>query len=289
MNEKRLPSSKQDGGTLYLVATPIGNLGDISARAAATLASVDFIAAEDTRVSAKLLNHLQIKKNLISYHEHNRAESGEKIVARLLAGESCALVTDAGMPAISDPGQELVKLCADAGIPVLAIPGASAVVCAVALSGLPSGRWMFEGFLSTAKKSRFAHLDELKTEKRTMVFYEAPHKLRRTLADMLEVLGDRRVALSRELTKIHEETVRTTLAAAVTYYETTEPRGEFVLVIEGYVEPPSEKPTLGDALNAVKKLTETGKSLKDAVKQVSAELGIAKNALYEAAVARSGD
>jgi 16S rRNA (cytidine1402-2'-O)-methyltransferase len=191
------------------------------------------------------------------------------------------------MPAISDPGQELVKLCADAGIPVLAVPGASAVVCAVALSGLPSGRWTFEGFLSTAKKSRFAHLDELKTEKRTMVFYEAPHKLRRTLADMLEVLGDRCVALSRELTKIHEETVRTTLAAAVAYYETAEPRGEFVLVIEGYTEPPNEKPTLADALAAVQRLTASGKSLKDAVKQASAEYGIAKNALYEAAVERS--
>jgi len=284
MTEKVMPPSDLEGGTLYLVATPIGNLGDISARAAATLGAVDFIAAEDTRVSVKLLNHLQIKKNLISYHEHNRIESGEKIVARLLAGESCALVTDAGMPAISDPGQELVKLCDEAGIAVLAIPGASAVVCAVALSGLPSGRWTFEGFLSTARKSRFEHLSELKTERRTMVFYEAPHKLRRTLADMLEAFGDRRISVSRELTKLHEETLRMTLSRAVAHFDATEPRGEFVLAIEGYVEPEDAKPTLADALEIVAELTEGGASLKDAVKQAAAQCGVAKNALYDAAV-----
>ena len=282
-----MPPSLSGGGTLFLVATPIGNLGDISLRAAETLEAVDFIAAEDTRVTIKLLNHLQIKKNLISYHEHNRRESGEKIIARLLAGESCALVTDAGMPAISDPGQELVSLCAEVGVQVLAIPGASAVVCAVALSGLLSGRWTFEGFLSTAKKSRTEHLSELKTEHRTMVFYEAPHKLRRTLADMLEAFGDRRISISRELTKLHEETLRLTLSAAVAHFESREPRGEFVLVIEGYVEPEDAKPTLDDALCRVREMTADGASVKDAVKAVSAELGIAKNALYKAATAES--
>ena len=289
-NRKATENTASGGklGVLYLVATPIGNLGDISVRAADTLATADFIAAEDTRVSAKLLNHLQIKKNLISYHEHNRVESGEKIVTRLLAGECCALVTDAGMPAISDPGQELVKLCAEAGVQVLAIPGASAVVCAVALSGLPSGRWTFEGFLSTARKSRTEHLAELKTEHRTMVFYEAPHKLRRTLADMLAAFGDRRISLSRELTKIHEETLRMTLSQAVAHFEATEPRGEFVLVIEGYVEPEEAKPTLEDALKRVRGLTADGASLKDAVKQAAGECGVAKNRLYEAAIADRG-
>ena len=283
MSEKVLPPSDLEGGTLYLVATPIGNLGDISVRAAATLEAVDFIAAEDTRVSAKLLRHLEIKKHLISYHEHNRAESGEKIIARLLAGEACALVTDAGMPAISDPGQELVKLCAEAGVQVLAIPGASAVVCAVALSGLPSGRWTFEGFLSTARKSRMEHLTEVKTERRAMVFYEAPHKLRRTLADMLAAFGDRRVSISRELTKLHEETLRITLSQAVAHFEEREPRGEFVLVIEGYTPSADDGVTLDDALAMVCKLTDGGASLKDATKAVSVETGIAKNTLYKAA------
>ncbi|MDR0839761.1 MAG: 16S rRNA (cytidine(1402)-2'-O)-methyltransferase [Oscillospiraceae bacterium] len=271
-------------GALYLVATPIGNLGDISARAAKTLSDVDFIAAEDTRVTAKLLNHLDVKKPVISYHEHNRVESGAKIVARLLAGETCALVTDAGMPAVSDPGEELVKLCADAGVAVLAIPGASAVVCAVALSGLPAGRWTFEGFLSTARKSRFEHLEELKTERRTMVFYEAPHKLRRTLADMLEAFGDRKISLSRELTKLHEQTLRLTLSEAVQYYETTEPRGEFALVVEGCAASESEKPTLTDALDVVQRHIDGGSSLKDAVKLASAATAFPKNALYDAAV-----
>ena len=270
-------------GILYLVPTPIGKLGDISARCAETLATVDFIAAEDTRVSLKLLNHLGLKKPLVSYYEHNQAESGQKILSRLLAGESCALVTDAGMPAISDPGQGLVDLCIGAGVPVLAVPGPSAVTTAVALSGLPSGRFTFEGFLSTAKKSRFEHLDSLKAEKRTMVFYEAPHKLRATLRDMLSAWGDRELALCRELTKLHEETVRTTLSAACAFYEENEPRGEYVLVIRG-AEEEEHGITVEEALALVRALQEGGSSLKDAVKRVAADHGLSKNELYDLAI-----
>ena len=245
-------------GTLYLVATPIGNLGDISPRAAEVFSSVDFIAAEDTRVTIKLLNHLNIKKPLVSYYEHNRAESGDKIVSRLLGGESCALVSDAGMPAISDPGEDLVRLCAENGIQVISIPGPCAAVCAMALSALPSGRFTFEGFLSTAKKSRFEHLEELKTEKRTMIFYEAPHKLRATLSDMLEYFGDRRISICRELTKLHEETLRFTLSEAVRYYEETTPKGEFVLVVEGAGDNDAPTVTVDDAAEMVLELYDKG-------------------------------
>ena len=202
-------------GTLYLVATPIGNLGDFSPRAVETLQNADFIAAEDTRVSVKLLNHFDIKKPLVSYHEHNRASAGQAILTRLLGGETCALVTDAGMPAISDPGEDLVRLCAENGVPVLAIPGCCAAVYALAVSGLPTGRFTFEGFLPSGKKERREQLHELTGETRTMIFHEAPHRLRATLADMAEAFGgDRKIALCRELTKLHEDTVRTTLAAA---------------------------------------------------------------------------
>ncbi len=271
-------------GMLYLVATPIGNLGDISARAASVLAEVDFIAAEDTRVTLKLLNHLNIKKPLVSYYAHNRIESGEKIIKLILNGETCALVTDAGMPAVSDPGEELVRTCAEAGITIQAVPGACAAVTALALSGLPSGRFTFEGFLSTAKKSRFEHLNTLKTEKRTMIFYEAPHKLRATLRDMLNTFGDRRVSISREMTKLHEETLRTTLKEASAHFEATAPRGEFVLVIEGAALPDTPETSLDDALSAVFKLRGAGHSLKDAVKQCAGETGLPKNVLYDAAL-----
>ncbi len=271
-------------GILYLVATPIGNLGDISSRAAAVLGDVDFIAAEDTRVSLKLLNHLNVKKPLVSYYEHNRAESGEKIVRRILDGENCALVTDAGMPAVSDPGEDLVRLCADEGITVQAIPGACAAVTALALSGLPSGRFTFEGFLSTAKKSRFEHLSALKAETRTMIFYEAPHKLRASLRDMLEAFGDRRVSISRELTKLHEETMRTTLQKASEHFEQTPPRGEFVLIIEGAIPLKTHTISLDETLNAIAGLRSGGLSLKDAVKQCAAETGWPKNVLYDAAL-----
>ena len=275
-------------GRLYLVGTPIGNLGDLSPRAAETLESADFIAAEDTRVTLKLLNHLGIRKPLVSYYEHNRASSGEKILERIRAGETCALVTDAGMPAISDPGEDLAALCAGAGIEVVAVPGPSAVVTALALSGLPTGRFTFEGFLSTAKRSRFEHLEELRGERRTMVFYEAPHKLLATLKDMLAVWGDRRIALCREMTKLHEETIRTTLSAAAELYSETPPRGEFVLVIGGAADVPEEAYTLSDAAELAERYRAEGMSLKDAVKKASAVTGLSRNAVYDAAVKGDG-
>lgn len=221
-------------GTLYLVATPIGNLGDFSPRAVEILESVDFIAAEDTRVSVKLLNHFHIKKSLVSYHEHNHVTAGQAILARLLAGESCALVTDAGTPAISDPGEDLVRLCGERGVNIVAIPGCCAAINALAVSGLPTGRFTFEGFLTVNKKSRREHLERLRDEERTMVFHEAPHKLRTTLQDLCAAFGpERRIALCREMTKLHEETWRTTLGEAAARYETTSPKGEYVLVIAG--------------------------------------------------------
>jgi len=272
-------------GTLYLVGTPIGNLSDFSPRGIETLQTVDFIAAEDTRVTIKLLNHFEIKKPLISYFAHNQRERGLEILTRLLAGESCALVSDAGMPAISDPGEELVALCAEHGVPVICIPGPSAFVTALAISGLPTGRFTFEGFLSTANKSRREHLKSLKHESRTMVFYEAPHKLPHTLADMLEAWGDRRISLCRELTKKFEETIRTTLAEAAGRYSTEKPRGEFVLVIEGAPETePAEAFSLEEALTMLRLRMEAGTSLKDAAREISEETGISKNRLYSEAV-----
>ena len=272
-------------GTLYLVPTPIGNLNDISPRCARTLAEADFIAAEDTRVSLKLLNHLEIKKSLVSYHEHNKAESGGKILARLLAGETCALVTDAGSPAISDPGEDLVRLCAENGVEVLSIPGCCAAVNALAVSGLPTGRFTFEGFLTVNKKSRRERLDSLKVEERTMIFHEAPHKLRTTLEDLCAAFGpERRVALCRELTKLHEETVRTTLGEAVTYYAGNTPKGEYVLVVAGAEPVEAPAVTLEDAVAQVLALKEQGMRLKDAAKEVAEHTGLSKNELYAAAL-----
>ncbi len=221
-------------GTLYLVPTPIGNLGDISQRMAQTLAEADFIAAEDTRVSIKLLNHLGLKKPMLTYHRHNTETGGQAVLDRLLAGENCALVTDAGMPAISDPGEELVARCAQQGIPVVTIPGPCALVTALAASGQPTGRFTFEGFLAMNKKNRRAHLDALREEERTMIFYEAPHKLQATLKDLCQTFGpDRPVSLCRELTKLHEEIRRTTLGEAEEYYRENPPKGEFVVVVRG--------------------------------------------------------
>ena len=268
-------------GTLYLVPTPIGNLGDISARMADTLAQVDFIAAEDTRVTLKLLNHLGLKKPMVSYYRHNTGESGAAVLSRLLAGESCALVTDAGTPAISDPGEDLVRQCAQAGVPVVSIPGPCALITALAASGLPTGRFTFEGFLAMNKKNRRAHLEELRQEQRTMIFYEAPHKLNATLADLAEVFGpDRRISLCRELTKLHEEVRRTTLGEAMAWYEENPPRGEFVLVVEGAAESAKETPTLEQGLERVAQLRAEGLSLKDAARQAAKETGLPKNELY---------
>lgn len=270
--------------TLYLVPTPIGNLGDISDRCREILQAVDFIAAEDTRVSLKLLNHLGIKKSLVSYHEHNKAESGEKILARLQAGESCALVTDAGTPAISDPGEDLVRLCTEAGVPVCSIPGPCAAITALSVSALPARRFTFEGFLSAAKKERKEQLNRLVREERTMIFYEAPHKLRATLLDLLETFGgERKIALCRELTKLHEDIQRTTLREAVAFYQTNDPRGEYVLVLSG-CEADTEILTQEQALNLIAALMGRGLSKKDAVKQVARETGFPKNALYDAAI-----
>lgn len=270
-------------GTLYLVPTPIGNLGDISPRAKKTLAEADFIAAEDTRVSLKLLNHLELKKPLVSYYEHNKNESGPRIVERLLAGESCALVTDAGSPAISDPGEDLVALCAKAGVCVCAIPGPCAAVTALSVSGLPTGRFCFEGFLSTNKKSRREHLDSLKSERRTMIFYEAPHKLQNTLKDLTDAFGpERRISLCRELTKLHEQILRMTLGEALAYYTENDPRGEYVLILEGAAETSEEALTLEDAVSLALERIASGASKKDAVREVSRETGFPKNALYDA-------
>ena len=270
-------------GTLYLVPTPIGNLGDISPRAKKTLAEADFIAAEDTRVSLKLLNHLELKKPLVSYYEHNKNESGPRIVERLLAGESCALVTDAGSPAISDPGEDLVALCAKAGVCICAIPGPCAAVTALSVSGLPTGRFCFEGFLSTNKKSRREHLDSLKSERRTMIFYEAPHKLQNTLKDLTDAFGpERRISLCRELTKLHEQILRMTLGEALAYYTENDPRGEYVLILEGAAEASEEALTLEDAVSLALERIASGTSKKDAVREVSRETGFPKNALYDA-------
>ena len=268
--------------TLYIVGTPIGNLGDFSPRAVEILQSVDFIAAEDTRVTLKLLNHFGIKKPMISYFEHNRFERGEIICQRLENGENAALVSDAGMPAISDPGELLVKQCAQRDIPVLAVPGPSAVVTALAVSGLPTGRFSFEGFLSTNRKGRSDHLQSLKNDPHTLVFYEAPHKLCRTLSDLYEVFGDRRIALVRELTKIHEEVFRTTLSGAIAHYAENPPRGEFVLVIEGAPEDTGETEpmTLQEAVRMARQQMEQGASAAAAAKEAAALSGLRKNEIY---------
>ena len=271
-------------GILYLVATPIGNLGDFSPRAVETLRAADFIAAEDTRVSVKLLNHFDIKKPLVSYHEHNRAAAGQTILERLLSGETCALVTDAGTPAISDPGQELVALCAENGVTVQAIPGCCAAIAALAVSGLDTRRFTFEGFLPSGKRERRAALEELSGERRTMVFHEAPHRLRQTLSDMAELLGDRPIALCRELTKLHEDTVRTALAQAAAFYRDNEPRGEYVLVVAGREGQDAPAMTMEEGVARVVALRDGGMKLKDAVRRVADDTGLPRNALYDAAL-----
>ena len=274
-------------GTLYLVATPIGNLGDFSPRALETLETVDFIAAEDTRVSMKLLNHFEIRKPLVSYHEHNHVSAGQSILNRLLSGESCALVTDAGTPAISDPGEDLVRLCAENSVPVYSIPGCCAAVNALAVSGLPTGRFTFEGFLTVNKKSRRERLEALKNEERTMIFHEAPHKLLSTLEDLSAAFGpDRRVALCRELTKLHEETRRCTLGEAVAHYSENVPKGEFVLVLAGAEPREAAAVPLEDAVAQVLTLKAQGVRLKDAAREVAEHTGLSKNELYAAALER---
>ena len=273
-------------GILYLVPTPIGNLGDLSERIIETLREADFIAAEDTRVSLKILNHLGIKKPMVSYYRHNTESSGPQILSRILAGENCALVTDAGTPAVSDPGEDLVRLCAENGVEVLAVPGCCAAVNALAVSGLPTGRFTFEGFLSTNKKERREHLASLAGERRTMIFHEAPHKLRTTLDDLCAAFGpERRIALCRELTKLHEETMRTTLGGAVDYYRENAPRGEYVLVLAGREPEQAAEVTLEEGARQVLALKAQGAKTKDAVRQVADATDLGRNELYAAAVA----
>lgn len=267
-------------GKLFVVGTPIGNLSDFSPRGVETLRNVDFIAAEDTRVSVKLLNHFEIKKPMVSYFEHNKREKGQEIIARILNGENCAVITDAGMPCISDPGEDLVFLAHQNGVKVESVPGPSALVTALAVSGMPSGRFTFEGFLSVNKQSRKEHLAALKNESRTMIFYEAPHKLAATLKDMLNFFGDRNIALVRELTKLHETIERTTLCDAAQYYSENAPKGEFVLIVEGKVEEKVEEVTLDEAVKMAKELTEKGMSASQAAKAVAAQTGFKKNEIY---------
>ena len=271
-------------GQLILVGTPIGNLGDMSPRAIEAMETCDFIAAEDTRVTMKLLNHFGIKKPLVSYYEHNKRSSGEVITARLLNGENCVLVTDAGMPCISDPGEDLIRLCAERGIQTVVIPGPSAVIAALAVSGLETGRFCFEGFLSVNKKSRGEHLQSLQNEKRTMIFYEAPHKLSAMLADMYEALGDRRIAIVRELTKLHEEVIRTTLSQAAARYSSEGgeiPRGEFVIIIEGAAGNDSEEDyTPEQAAEMARSLIAGGMPPSEAAKQAAKATGLKKGDIY---------
>ena len=271
-------------GTLYVVGTPIGNLGDFSPRAVEVLNNCDFIAAEDTRVTIKLLNHFGIKKPMVSYYEHNRTQKGGIIIERLLNGESCALVSDAGMPIISDPGEDLTLLCHENNINICAVPGPCAFVTALAVSGMPSGRFTFEGFLTVTKQNRKKHLEELVNEKRTMIFYEAPHKLPNTLKDMAEYFGDRKIALVKELTKIHENVERTTLFEATEKYSKVAPKGEFVLIVEGKPEDEAEEITLEDAINIAKNLINDGLSKNEAAKEAAKQTGIKKSDIYKSLI-----
>ena len=266
-------------GILTVVGTPLGNLGDMSPRAVEALRQADFIAAEDTRVTLKLLNHFEIKKPMISYHEHNAREKGGEIITRLLSGQTCAIVTDAGMPCISDPGEDLVRLCAENGIDTVVIPGPSAAISALALSGLSTSKFVFEGFLNPQKNARLERLEELKREKRTIIFYEAPHKLCDTLSAMYQVLGDRKITLARELTKIYEEVIRTTLSQAVALFEEKAPKGEFVLVVEGMVEE-EQSLTFEQALKLIQALVDKGEPLSKAAKDVARQTGFKKGELY---------
>lgn len=282
--------NKVEGRTLYLVTTPIGNLSDLSPRAIKVLSEVDFIGAEDTRNTLKLLSCFDIHKEIVSYHEHNKASSGAKIVARLLAGESCALVTDAGMPAISDPGEDLVRLCAEADVRVLVVPGPCACVSALSLSALSSRRFAFEGFLSAKASERRRALEKIKYDDRTLIFYEAPHKLVATLTDMKEIFGEgRHISLCRELTKRNEETMRTTIGEALAYYGENEPRGEYVLVVEGAEEgclPEGVRDEIAERCalpveEHVRYFEEAGLSRMDAIKKASKERGVPKSELYK--------
>lgn len=272
-------------GTLFVVGTPIGNMEDITLRQLETLKAVDFIAAEDTRVTLKLLNRFEIKKSLVSFHGHSSFETAQNIAARLENGENGAIVTDAGMPCISDPGEVLVKICAEKGIDIKVVPGPSAVISAVAVSGLSTARFSFEGFLSVNKKQRFEHLNEIKDDTRTLVFYEAPHKLRATLEDFLKVFGDRKISLCRELTKIYEEVLRMNISEAIAYYSDKNPKGEYVLVVEGAEkQKPMGELSLEQAVGLVQKLIDSGEKPSDACKKIAKDTDFSKSELYSAIV-----
>jgi len=274
--------NKIESGALYLVATPIGNLADISERAKKVLSEVDFIAAEDTRNSGKLLSIYGIKKPMISYFEHNKSERGEEILSKIISGDSCALITDAGMPAISDPGEDIVRMCRENGVPVYIVPGPCAAVSALALSGLSTRKFVFEGFLPSKKSERVRDLTKMQNEHRTVIFYEAPHRLAETLADMLDVLGDRKISICRELTKINEETVLTTLAKAVEYYASYEPRGEYVLVVEGATDGAVDEAFFADMSisDHVLHYEKQGMTLSDAMKACARDRGVSKREIY---------
>lgn len=269
-------------GTLFVVGTPIGNMEDVTFRQLETLKDVDFIAAEDTRVTLKLLSRYDIKKPLISYHGHSTKSCAEGIIQRILGGENAAIVTDAGMPCISDPGEELVRMCHEAGVPVKVVPGPSAVISALAVSGLITSRFSFEGFLSVNKKQRFEHLESVKNDTRTLVFYEAPHKLRNTLSDFLKYFGNRNIALCRELTKIYEEVLRMTLTEAISYYELKNPKGEYVIVVEGAQERPPLELTIEQAVKHASRLIDEGMKPSEACKETARETGYKKSEIYSA-------
>lgn len=286
MRSTRSIISETMSGKLYLCATPIGNLEDITFRAIKVLESVDLIAAEDTRHTRKLLNHYDIKAKLTSYHEHNKYEKADELVAKMLAGENIALVTDAGTPGISDPGEELVKKCYEAGIEVTSLPGASAVVVALSMCGLSSRRFVFEGFLPAEKKERKEALARLEKETRTIVLYEAPHHVLATLRELEKVLGERQIRILRELTKIHESVLSLNIPEAVRYFEETEPKGEMVLVIEGKdpEEILAESRKEWDAISIqdhMQQYLSQGLSEKDAMKQVAKDRGISKRDVYD--------
>lgn len=269
-----------DNKTLYVVGTPIGNLSDFSPRAAQTLNDVDFIAAEDTRVTLKLLNHLGIKKPMVSYFEHNKAQRTSEICQRILNGESCAVVSDAGMPCISDPGEDLVRECGNLGIKTVVIPGPSALISALCVSGLATGRFTFEGFISVNKKSRKEHLESLINEKRTMIFYEAPHKLPNTLKDLYAYFGERKLTIVREITKIHEEVIRTDTKSAAESIDENPLKGEIVLVLEGKAEEAKENMTLDEAVSLANSYISEGIKISDAAKKAAAVSGLKKNEIY---------
>lgn len=282
MNEKEnIEGRARDVGILYVTGTPIGNLSDFAPRGIETLSKVDFIAAEDTRVSMKLLTHFGIQKPMVSYYKHNFAKRGPEIIQRILSGENCAIITDAGMPCISDPGEDLVKLCYEHGIKVEVIPCCNAAISALAISGLDTSRFSFEGFLSVTKKQRSEHLEEIKNQHQTLIFYEAPHKLKNTLEDLLAALGNRRIALCRELTKIHEEVIRGTLEEMNSYYENIVPKGEFVLVIEGAPRKTAEEVTIEQAVEMAQALVSQGIKASEASKEIAAKTPFSKSQIYK--------